>query len=190
MIFLETLCFSLPVKNGLTALEIAEVKLADEEAEIMPEWSDEDYVGVKDYGILIELLRGNLVESVTPHVSNLSFILTMGSFIMSSYNKRRVKLLLTRRIMQKWEMRERSSLVDEMVMWGKTVMGCCRDQKTKKRELLSPVNQTSSTIIVSLCFIHFALTTPPKIMSAHAVTCSELQLRDINKGLATNISNC
>ena len=33
------------------------------------------YKGVRDYGIVIELLRGNLVEPVTPpthHVSNLS----------------------------------------------------------------------------------------------------------------------
>ena len=34
-----------------------------------------DYKGVRDHGMVIELLRGNLVEPVTPpthHVSNLS----------------------------------------------------------------------------------------------------------------------
>ena len=77
--FLQTM-FSLSVQNGWTALEIAEVKSADEEAAIIPEWSEEEYMcggykGVRDYGIVIELLRGNLVEPVTPpthHVSNLS----------------------------------------------------------------------------------------------------------------------
>ena len=70
--------FSLSVQNGWTALEIAEVKSADEEAAIIPEWSimyKRIYKGVRDYGIVIELLRGNLVEPVTPpthHVSNLS----------------------------------------------------------------------------------------------------------------------
>ena len=70
---------SLSVQNGWTALEIAEVKSADEEATIIPVWSSyymgEGYEGVRDYGIVIELLRGNLVEPVTPpthHVSNLS----------------------------------------------------------------------------------------------------------------------
>ena len=70
---------SLSVQNGWTALEIAEVKSADEEAAIIPEWSEEymcgGYEGVRDYGRVIELLRGNLVEPVTPpthHVSNLS----------------------------------------------------------------------------------------------------------------------
>ena len=72
------LCSLLCVQNGWTALEIAEVKSADEEAAIIPEWSEEymgrGYKGVRDYGIVIELLRGNLVEPVTPpthHVSNL-----------------------------------------------------------------------------------------------------------------------
>ena len=76
--FLETLC-SLSVQNGWTALEIAEVKSADEETEIIPgrsyEYRGRGYKGVRDYGIVIELLRGNLVEPVTPpthHVSNLS----------------------------------------------------------------------------------------------------------------------
>ena len=75
--FLQTL-FSLSVQNGWTALEIAEVKSADEEAVIIPEWPrymGDGYEGVRDYGIVIELLRGNLVEPVTPpthHVSNLS----------------------------------------------------------------------------------------------------------------------
>ena len=70
---------SLSVQNGWTALEIAEVKSADEEAAIIPEWSydymGDGYEGVRDYGIVIELLRGNLVEPVTPpthHVSDLS----------------------------------------------------------------------------------------------------------------------
>ena len=76
--FLQT-PFSLSVQNGWTALEIAEVKSADEEAAIIPEWSDDymcgGYERVRDYGIVIELLRGNIVEPVTPpthHVSNLS----------------------------------------------------------------------------------------------------------------------
>ena len=69
---------SLSAQNGWTALEIAEVKSADEEAEIIPEWHlyyrGSNYKGVKDYGIVIKLLKGNLVEPVTPptpHVSNL-----------------------------------------------------------------------------------------------------------------------
>ena len=64
------------IQNGWTALEIAEVKSADEEID---DWRgfcmDSGYKGVRDYGIVIELLRGNLVEPVTPpthHVSNLS----------------------------------------------------------------------------------------------------------------------
>ena len=55
------------------------MKSADEETAIIPEWSNEymcgGYKGVRDCGIVIELLRGNLVEPVTPpthHVSNLS----------------------------------------------------------------------------------------------------------------------
>ena len=73
---LQTL-FSFSVQNAWTALEIAEVKSADEEATIIPEWSIiyRVYNGIRDYGIVIELLRGNLVEPVTPpthHVSNLS----------------------------------------------------------------------------------------------------------------------
>ena len=67
--FLQTL-FSLSVQNGWTALEIAEVKSADEQATIIPEWSYDymcgGYEGVRDYGIVIELLRGNLVEPATP----------------------------------------------------------------------------------------------------------------------------
>ena len=45
--------FSLSVQNGWIALEIAEVKLVDDEATIVPEWSDEYmgdcYKGVRDY---------------------------------------------------------------------------------------------------------------------------------------------
>ena len=76
-IAINSLCFklcSLSVQNGWTALEIAEVKSADEETAIIPERSIV-YKGVRDYGIVIELLRGNLAEPVTPpthHVSNLS----------------------------------------------------------------------------------------------------------------------
>ena len=51
----------------------------DEEAEIIPEWSHgymgDGYKGVRDYGIVIELLRVDLLEPVTPpihHVSPLS----------------------------------------------------------------------------------------------------------------------
>ena len=47
-------------------MEIAEVKSADEETDIIPELCDVGYEGVRDYGIVIELLRGNLVEPV-PH---------------------------------------------------------------------------------------------------------------------------
>ena len=70
--------FSLPVQNGWTALEIAEVKSADAEAIIIPKWPGYiggGYDGERDYGVVIELLRGNLVEPLTPptrHVSNLS----------------------------------------------------------------------------------------------------------------------
>ena len=68
------LCFS--VQNGWTALEIAEVKSADEEAAIIPEWYEvymcDGYKGVRDYGIVIELLRGNLVEPVTPPTHHVS----------------------------------------------------------------------------------------------------------------------
>ena len=70
---------SLSVQNGWTALEIAEVKSADEEATIIPEWHlyymGNGYEGVRDYVRVIELLRGNPVEpltSPTHHVSNLS----------------------------------------------------------------------------------------------------------------------
>ena len=77
--FLQTL-FSLSVQNGWTALEIAEVKSADEKTTIIPEWPrymGDGYEGVRDYGIVIELLRGNLVEPVTPpthHVSPLNVL--------------------------------------------------------------------------------------------------------------------
>ena len=67
---------SLSVQNGWTALEIAEVKSADEEAAIIPEWYEVymcgGYKGVRDYGIVIELLRGNLVEPVTPPTHHVS----------------------------------------------------------------------------------------------------------------------
>ena len=67
---------SLSVQNGWTALEIAEVKSADEETAIIPEWYEEyrcgGYKGVRDYGIVIELLRGNLVEPVTPPTHHVS----------------------------------------------------------------------------------------------------------------------
>ena len=71
---LQTL-FSLSIQNGWTALEIAEVKSADEEAIIIPEWSimyRYVYEGVRDYGIVIKLLRGNLVEFVTPPTHHVS----------------------------------------------------------------------------------------------------------------------
>ena len=68
------------VKNGWTALEIAEVKSADEEMIIIPELCDEyrcgGYKGVRDYGIVIELLRGSLVQPIAPptyHVSKFNW---------------------------------------------------------------------------------------------------------------------
>ena len=48
---------------------MAEVKSADQEAALMPELSldrRDHYKGPRDYGKVIELLRGNLVEPVTP----------------------------------------------------------------------------------------------------------------------------
>ena len=48
---------------------MAEVKSADQEAALMPELSldyGDRYNGPKDYGKVIELLRGNLVAPVTP----------------------------------------------------------------------------------------------------------------------------
>ena len=75
--FNSSLCII--IQNGWTALEFAEVKSADEDIEIIPDWHSyyrgKGYKGVRDYGIVIELLRRNTVEPVTPpthHVSNLS----------------------------------------------------------------------------------------------------------------------
>ena len=48
---------------------MAEVKSADQETSLMPELSLDcrgSYNGPRDYGKVIELLRGNLVEPVTP----------------------------------------------------------------------------------------------------------------------------
>ena len=48
---------------------MAEVKSADQEAALMPELFIDyrgSYDGPRDYGKVIELLRGNLVEPVTP----------------------------------------------------------------------------------------------------------------------------
>ena len=48
---------------------MAEVKSADQETALMPELSldyRDRYNGPRDYGKVIELLRGNLVEPVTP----------------------------------------------------------------------------------------------------------------------------
>ena len=51
---------------------MAEVKSADQEAALMPDLSLDyrvyrcRYKGPRDYGKVIELLRGNLVEPVTP----------------------------------------------------------------------------------------------------------------------------
>ena len=48
---------------------MAEVKSADQEAALMPELSlyyRDHYNGPRDYGKVIELLRGNLVEPVSP----------------------------------------------------------------------------------------------------------------------------
>ncbi|CAI8010657.1 Ankyrin repeat and protein kinase domain-containing protein 1 [Geodia barretti] len=61
--------FDLKAKNGWTAIEMAEVKSADQEAVLVPELSldyGDSYNGPSDYGKVIELLRGNLVEPVTP----------------------------------------------------------------------------------------------------------------------------
>ena len=72
--FLQTL-FSFSIQNGWTALEIAEVKSVDEEATVIPNWPKymgDGYEGERDYGIVIELLRENFLEPVTPptyHVS-------------------------------------------------------------------------------------------------------------------------
>ena len=123
ILFLDTILSlflppSLSVKNGWTTIEIAEVKSADEEAQIIPEWSRKylcgGYKGYRDYEIVIELLRGNLVEpdtSPTHHVSNSSSFKhwdLSGAIIISSYSMERVQLLLRRRV-QRWEMkRERS----------------------------------------------------------------------------------
>ena len=55
---------------------MAEVKSADEEAAIIPKWYEEymcgGYKGVRDYGVVIQLLRGNLVEPVTPSTYHVS----------------------------------------------------------------------------------------------------------------------
>jgi hypothetical protein len=54
-------------RNGWIALEIAEVKFADREAKVIPEWSGyymRDYEGVTDYAIVVELLKGNLLVSI------------------------------------------------------------------------------------------------------------------------------
>ncbi|CAI8018581.1 Ankyrin repeat and SAM domain-containing protein 6 [Geodia barretti] len=59
----------LKAKNGWTAIEMAEVKSADQETALRPELSlgyRHRYNGPRDYGKVIELLRGNLVEPVTP----------------------------------------------------------------------------------------------------------------------------
>ncbi|CAI8010432.1 Inhibitor of Bruton tyrosine kinase [Geodia barretti] len=56
-------------KNGWTAIEMAEVKSADQETALRSAFSLDyrhRYNGPRDYGKVIELLRGNLVESVTP----------------------------------------------------------------------------------------------------------------------------
>ena len=56
-------------QNGWTAIEMAEVKSADQETALRPELSLDyrhRYNGPRDYGKVIELLRGNLVEPVTP----------------------------------------------------------------------------------------------------------------------------
>ena len=56
------------------------MKSADDETAIIPKWPrymSDGYKGVRDYGIVIELLRGNLVEPVTPpthHVSPLNVL--------------------------------------------------------------------------------------------------------------------
>ena len=61
--------FLLSFKNGFTALEIAEMKSADEVATVIPEWPEYyrcEYKGGADYERVIQLLKGNLVEPATP----------------------------------------------------------------------------------------------------------------------------
>ena len=51
------------------------MKSVDEDAVIIPEWPryiGEGYKGIRDYGIVIELLRGNLVEPFTPSTHHVS----------------------------------------------------------------------------------------------------------------------
>ena len=52
------------------------MKSADKETTIIPKWSEEymggGYKGVRDYGIVIEQLKGNLVEPVTPPTHHVS----------------------------------------------------------------------------------------------------------------------
>ena len=51
------------------------------------------YEEVRDYEIVIALLRGNVVEPVTPTTHHVH----SGAIIISSYSMRRVQLLLRRR---------------------------------------------------------------------------------------------